>query len=576
MKTLIPQLYYLLRERPNRVNIFNLLRFIALLAGMVTLYSVLFHFIMAYEGHTEHSWVTGFYWTLTVMSTLGFGDITFDSDLGRIFSSIVLLSGIIFLLVLLPFTFIEFFYAPWLKAQAAARAPSELPPTTRGHIILTTLDAVTEALIERLRQYNYTYAIIVADLTEALRLHDLGYKVMLGDLDRPDTYRLAHADQARMVVTTLNDRVNTNVAFTVREISEKVPIIATANAHASVDILQLAGCSHVLELGELMGQAFARRVLGGDTLAHVIGQFEELVIAEATVGQIPLVGKTLLESRLREEAGVSVLGVWQRGKFELAHPTTRICRGTVLVLAGSEEAIQRYNDHYCDGIASNGPVIIIGGGRVGRATARALLERGIDYRIVELQPERTRDPDRYIIGDAAELEVLERAGIRETPAVVVTTHDDDTNIYLTIYCRRLRPDVQILSRSRLERNVATLHRAGADVILSYAGMGSGTILSMLDRADILMVAEGLDVFRVQVPSSLVGRSIADAAIRRKLGCTVVALRIDGKMVINPNPTLPLPAGAEMIIIGAAEAEQHFLDRYGREIGASSASSASAA
>jgi transaldolase / glucose-6-phosphate isomerase len=33
----------------------------------------------------EHSWITGVYWTLTVMSTLGFGDITFETDLGRLF-----------------------------------------------------------------------------------------------------------------------------------------------------------------------------------------------------------------------------------------------------------------------------------------------------------------------------------------------------------------------------------------------------------------------------------------------------------------------------------------------------------
>ena len=57
------------------------------------------------------------------MSTLGFGDITFHTDLGRIFSIVVLISGMIFLLILLPFTFIEFFYAPWMNAQAATRAP---------------------------------------------------------------------------------------------------------------------------------------------------------------------------------------------------------------------------------------------------------------------------------------------------------------------------------------------------------------------------------------------------------------------------------------------------------------------
>ena len=38
-----------------------------------------------------HSWLTGLYWTLTVMSTLGFGDITFHSDLGRAFSIVVLM-----------------------------------------------------------------------------------------------------------------------------------------------------------------------------------------------------------------------------------------------------------------------------------------------------------------------------------------------------------------------------------------------------------------------------------------------------------------------------------------------------
>ena len=45
---------------------------------------------MVYEGRS-YSWITGFYWTLTTMSTLGFGDITFTSDIGKIFSVVVLL-----------------------------------------------------------------------------------------------------------------------------------------------------------------------------------------------------------------------------------------------------------------------------------------------------------------------------------------------------------------------------------------------------------------------------------------------------------------------------------------------------
>mgnify|MGYP001145761977 CR=1 FL=1 len=135
MKTLVPHLFHLLRHRPNRIKVVSLLRFLGFLAALVAVYSILFHFIMAWEGR-QHSWVTGFYWTLTVMSTLGFGDITFASDLGRIFSSIVLLSGIVMLLVVFPFTFIEFFYAPWMAAQAEARAQ----PTARGDAWARHLD----------------------------------------------------------------------------------------------------------------------------------------------------------------------------------------------------------------------------------------------------------------------------------------------------------------------------------------------------------------------------------------------------------------------------------------------------
>jgi len=82
---------------------------------LITTYSVLFHFLMEYEGR-RFTWITGLYWTLTVMSTLGFGDFTFTSDLGQVFSVIVFLSGVLMLLITLPFTFITFFYAPWLEA----------------------------------------------------------------------------------------------------------------------------------------------------------------------------------------------------------------------------------------------------------------------------------------------------------------------------------------------------------------------------------------------------------------------------------------------------------------------------
>jgi voltage-gated potassium channel len=557
----VPSLYYLLRNRPARRNVFSFIRFLMILVGLVTLYSLLFHYIMAWEGRS-YSWVAGFYWTLTVMSTLGFGDITFESDMGRIFSSVVLLSGVFFLLILFPFIFIEFFYVPWTRAQAEAQAPGELPKETRGHVILTALDPITRSLIKKLDQYHYKYVLLVSEVEEALKLSDQGYRVMVGDPDTPRTYEKARAGNAMMVVATKNDMVNTNVAFTVQESTGEVPVIATANSPASVDILELAGCDHVLQVADMLGMACARRLEGPDRLAHIIGRFEELVIAESTVRNTVLEGKTLRESRLREKFGITVLGHWVRGEFNHIYADTRVQPDMALVLAGSESGIQRYNETYSQTAPPTAPAIIIGGGRVGRAAARGLEERGLDYRVVEQRPERNRNPEKYVIGDAAELDVLKQAGIMQTSLVIITTHDDDTNIYLTIYCRRLRPDIQIISRATRERNIATLQRAGADFVMSYASLGSNAIMNLIDKSTVLMVAEGLDVFRVKIPDELAGRTLAEARVREETDCTVVALKNGGEMDFDFSPHMTLPADVDLIVIGTAAAEKQFMKVYG--------------
>jgi hypothetical protein len=81
MKLILSELINLITKKQER-NFHILLKFFIALMAMVTVYSILFHFLMIFENR-EFSWVTGFYWTLTVMSTLGFGDITFATDLGK-------------------------------------------------------------------------------------------------------------------------------------------------------------------------------------------------------------------------------------------------------------------------------------------------------------------------------------------------------------------------------------------------------------------------------------------------------------------------------------------------------------
>jgi voltage-gated potassium channel len=561
MKMLTTQVLIFLRNKPDRRNLLLLFRFLLVLFLIISVYAVVFTYLMEQEGRS-YSLFTGYYWTLTVMCTLGFGDITFHGDMGRLFSVVVLVTGMLFLLILFPFTFINFFYSPWMKAQERARVPKELPFDVKGHVILTKYGLITDVLIKKLKQFNYQYTVLVSDIQEGIRLRDMGIEVMLGDLGDPETYRMARVEAAALVATMESDVINTNVAFTVRGISKSVKIIATCSNEASDDILKLAGCDHVLHLGDIMGLFLARRANGGDAGAHLIGEFGELKVAEALVTGSSLVGLKLRETKLRQEIGVNVVGVWERGRFQPAEPDTEISASTVLVLAGTAQQIDLYNQTYCVRSAVAAPVLIIGGGRVGRATGRYLLTRGLDYRIVEKNPDRALGREKVVLGDAAALEVLKEAGIDDTHCVIITSHDDDVNVYLTIYCRLLRPDVQIITRSNLERNLGTMHRAGSDFVMSYASMGANTVFNLLERGGILMVAEGLDLIEVTVPEALEGKSIATSSIRKETGCTVIALKYQGITYVNPEPETILPKEGVIILIGTAEAEKRFFEEYG--------------
>ena len=151
----------------------------------------------------------------------------------------------------------------------------------------------------------------------------------------------------------------------------------------------------------------------------------------------------------------------------------------------------------------------------------------------------------------------------DTPSVIVTTHNDDLNIYLTIYCRKLRPDVQILSRSTLDRNVASLYNAGANLVMSHASMAASTIINLLSPGRVTILTEGLNIFRVPAPPALVGRSLIQSRIRETTDCNVVALNTGGVLSVPPDPTFPLEEDTVLILIGSADAERRFMEQYGK-------------
>ncbi len=558
------RLNHLIKTRENRRNVLYVARFAAVLFCIVMLYSVVFHLVMLWEGR-EFSWMTGVYWTFTVMSTLGFGDIVFQSDLGKLFSVIVLLSGLVGLLIVLPSVFLQFIYNPWIEAQKRREVQHSLPATVHGHVIIVGLSPISKNLAQVLTRYGIANVLLCGSTQDALGLMDQGLHAVVGDYDDVEVYRSLRAEWARMVVALDTDVRNTNVAFTLRELNSTVPMVSRAEKDESIDILKLAGCTWVFQFRKLLGRSLTRRVATGDLSVSQLAVFGPLVIAEAQVKHTTLSGKTIRECDLRGKMGINIVGLWDHGVFELASADTVLEDQKVMVLAGSPEHIELFSQSVSSGhkAEQSGPVLVLGGGRVGAAAALALRERGVDVVVVDKLNVAPQMPGiRVQVGDAADPSTLERAGIKTAPSIIITTHDDDINIYLTIYCRRLRPDVQIISRTNLDRNVRVLHSAGATLVLSLASLVSNRIINLLEPGRVFMINEGLNIFRSKAGISLAGKNLINSGIRKSTRCNVVAVKkADGEMLINPDPRREFAEADELFVIGDSEAENRYYEKY---------------
>ncbi|MDR0826768.1 MAG: NAD-binding protein [Desulfovibrio sp.] len=562
MKFIFSQMAFFMALESNRRNMRFMLRFALFTVALIFVYSLIFHNIMGLEGR-EYSMLTGLYWTMTVMSTLGFGDITFTSDLGMMFSILVLLSGIILFMLVLPFTFIRFVYSPWLEAQSKAKTPRELPKDSAGHVIIVGTDSVALSLALRCEHYEIPYVLLTENSGEALSLYDRGYNVVFGETDSISGYAAVRAEKAALILALHDDLKNTNIASTAHEYSPDTIVAASANNETATEILRLAGCQHVLHFPHMLGESLARRVFSAESGSNIIVRFEGFCIAESPASGTALAGKRLRDTDLRSRFSLNVAGIWQGKEYLPAKPDMLLEDGSILLLVGTADKLANYDRtlrRQPDGPAS--PTLILGGGRVGGTVVRTLERRKIPYRVVEQKEALIPKNDpRYIHGDAADIATLREAGLDETQNVIVTTHNDDLNIYLTIYCRKLRPDIKIISRATLDRNVPSLYDAGANLVMSQAGLTADTVINLLKPGRVIMFSEGLNIFRVPVPPILIGQTLKTSGIRQNTDCNVIAVQAGKKVSVPPDPARTLAADEELILIGTAEAETHFMRIY---------------
>jgi len=546
------------RGKDDFIVLIKLLLFIFLL---IVTFSVLFHVFMENLEGKQHSWITGVYWTLTTMTTLGFGDITFNTDVGRVFTILVLVSGLVLLLIALPYTFINFIVAPLIETALKNRVPKKTTVPLKDHVIICGEDSIALSLVHSLRLTNQPFIFLERDENKAELLFNRDLPVVHGDYLEEKTFKEINIDSAKIVFANQSDVINSHIALTVRAFS-RVKIIALAEVGASKDILHYAGCNYVLSIKEILGKYLANRCMAGSIHSETLGSMESLKIAEVPVLGTPFFKKTISSLKIRESTGVNIIGIWERGNFFPPKPEYQLTAKSVLLLMGKKENLSELDDYMSIYIPSDKPIVVIGAGGVGRFVAKVLDKKETPYFLIDvLECDQPLEKGTFIQGDAKERKTLDKAGIREAPTVVITTNDDGVNGYLTLYCRNLNPDLRIVSRVNFYKNQNAIHKAGADFVVSYTMIGTTVINNILQKGRMTLLTEELHIFRYKTPMDLKGKTISVANIGALTECNVIAIQKNGEVLSPPDPSTVLEREDVLVMIGNQEQEESFKRQF---------------
>lgn len=287
--------------------------------------------------------------------------------------------------------------------------------------------------------------------------------------------------------------------------------------------------------------------------------FYMTVITLSTVG----FGETLPGMGQVEGARLVTLGLILAGSGLLVAFISTL---TALIVEGDLQGLLRIRRMNKSLDQLNNHLIICGIGTTGRHIVRELESSGVPFVVIDTSKERLEEmaaqlPGRmlYVMGDATDDAIMQRAGVSRCRGVIAALSDDKSNLFVTISARALAPNARIVAKAVEATTERKLYRAGADGVVSPNYIGGMRLVNemirpatveFLDR--ILQDRDGNQLRIEEVPlpqgSSLEGKTLAQSGIRNT-GALVLAVHLPhGEYVYNPKGDQRLERGTGLVVL----------------------------
>jgi len=197
--------------------------------------------------------------------------------------------------------------------------------------------------------------------------------------------------------------------------------------------------------------------------------------------------------------------------------------------------------------------IICGYGLMGREIAKHIPKEEVVIVDIDINKVELAREDGYVSihGDATDESTLDKAKVRDARSIVCCM-TDSSNAFAVITAKALNPNVKTFVVLRNPDAERKMKRIGVDFLLSpYKDTAMKVYALMRSRASVEFVETVMGKIvleKVTVDERFAGKTLRELDLRRRTGCTVIAIVRDSEIIV-PSAETRLEMGDVMFVMG---------------------------
>ncbi len=321
-------------------------KFLAYFTILISVGTIGFYVI----GGDEWSLIDSFYMTIITMTTVGFGEVHPLSDLGRLWTSFVIVFGVSGFLYMLSEIGAELVEFRVYKENQKKRKIRKM----KNHYIICGYGRMGAVIAKELHDKGYPFVVVELDQDKVDKISALGYQSILGDATIEKTLEEAGIHEAAGIVVCLNnDPDNLFVTLTARSLNHDGFLVSRCSQINNKPKLKQAGADKVVNPYTAGGHRMAELLISPeleDTVSLSLKQgVVDLAIDEVNLANLnSFHGLKIKDSKIREEFNLIIVGLVNGdGSYEInPNPELRLSKEHTVMIMGQKGQLQQFKDKF--------------------------------------------------------------------------------------------------------------------------------------------------------------------------------------------------------------------------------------